>query len=177
MARVAGGREVLAKAKELLGKAKTADELRQAQAVILPLEFGYTLEHTARIIGVSTGYAGRLRSAFIRHGGVKKSKPHGGRRRENMNRKQEADFLAPFFEKAATGGILVIGEIKQALDERLGRHTARASVYNLLHRHGWRKLAPDRRHPKTDIMAQEAWKKNSRSLSPESKKSGRKKNP
>jgi transposase len=175
MARVAGGKEALVKAKELLAKAKTADELRHAQAVVLPLEFGYTLEHTARIIGVSAGYAGRLRAAFIRHGGVKKLKPHGGRRRENMTKKEEADFLAPFFEKAATGGILVVGEIKQALDERLGRHTALASAYNLLHRHGWRKLAPDRRHPKADIMAQEAWKKNSPNSSPESRKSGRKK--
>jgi Winged helix-turn helix len=31
-----------------------------------------------------------------------------------------------------------------------------------LHRHGWRKLAPDKRHPKSDPQAQEEWKKNSR---------------
>jgi transposase len=176
MARVAQGREVLAMAKELLVKARTVDELRHAQAVVLPLEFGYTLEHTAEIIGVSAGYASRLRSKFIRQGGMKTTKkPHGGRRRENMNRVEEAAFLAPFFKKAATGGILVVGEIKQALDERLNRHTALASTYNLLHRHGWRKLAPDRRHPKADQGAQEAWKKNSRSLSPKSRKSGEKK--
>ena len=70
-------------------------------------------------------------------------------------------FLAPFFEKAAAGGILVVTEIKQALDTRLGRKVALASVYNLLHRHGWRKIAPDKRHPKTDVEAQENWKKNS----------------
>lgn len=177
MARIAGGREILLKAKELLTKARTADELRHAQAVILPLEFGYTLEHTAKIIGVSRGYAGRLRSAFIRHGGVEKTQSHGGRRRQNMSRREEADFLAPFFEKAAAGGILIVGEIKEALDERLGRRTALASVYNLLHRHGWRKLAPDRRHPKADMIAQETWKKNSQRSSQRSQKSGKKKNP
>jgi transposase len=75
------------------------------------------------------------------------------------------EFLASFFDKAASGGILVVGEIKKALDERLGRKTALASVYNLLHRHGWRKLAPDKRHPKADAVAQQEWKKNSRNFS------------
>ena len=31
----------------------------------------------------------------------------------------------------------------------------------LLARHGWRKVAPDTRHPKSDPLAQEQWKKNS----------------
>ncbi len=44
MARKAGGWEVLDKSKELLSKAKTAEELRQAQAVYFPLEFGFTME-------------------------------------------------------------------------------------------------------------------------------------
>lgn len=35
-----------------------------------------------------------------------------------------------------------------------------ATTYNLLHRHGWRKLAPDKKHPKADVDAQEEWKKN-----------------
>ena len=77
-----------------------------------------------------------------------------------MTREEEAVFLEPFFEKAKSGGILVVGEIKQALDIRLGRTVALASAYNLLHRHGWRKLAPDKRHPKADVAAQEDWKKN-----------------
>jgi hypothetical protein len=51
-----------------------------------------------------------------------------------MTREEEASFLAPFFEKAKVGGILVVGEIKRALDERLGREVALASAYNLLHR-------------------------------------------
>jgi transposase len=82
-------------------------------------------------------------------------------------------FLAPFFEKAKVGGILVVGEIKRALDERLGRKVALASAYNLLHRHGWRKLAPDKRHPKADVAAQEAWKKNFPTSSSKSTARGR----
>ena len=36
---------------------------------------------------------------------------------------------------------------------------ALSSVYNLLHRHGWQNLAPDKRHPQSDPLAQEEWKK------------------
>ena len=85
---------------------------------------------------------------------------------------EEKEFLTPFFDKAREGGILVVGEIKQALDKRLGRTVALASAYNLLHRHGWRKLAPDKRHPKSNIVVQDDWKKNSPTSLPESAKRG-----
>ena len=76
---------------------------------------------------------------------------------------EEREFLAPFLEQAATGSVLVVGQIKAALDQRLGREVALASAYNLLHRHGWRKLAPDNRHPQSDpLLAQEEWKKTPR---------------
>ncbi len=161
MARAASGVEVLKHAKAFVVQAKTADQLRQAQAVLLPLEFGLSLEQTAQAIGVSVGWACQLRRRFIHQGGkaeVDRAKP-GGRRRENMTREAEVEFLEPFFEKAKVGGILVVGEIKQALDKRLGRRIALASAYNLLHRHGWRKLAPDKRHLQAEVAAQEDWKK------------------
>ena len=71
-------------------------------------------------------------------------------------------LLAPFFEKAKEGGILVVGEIKRAMDVRLGRKVTLASAYNLLHRHGWRKLVPDKQHPQANVAAQEHWKKTPR---------------
>jgi len=162
MARPASGRKFLAEAKELLAKAKTAEELRQAQALILPLEYGFSIKQVAAIIGTSHGWACQLRTRFIRNAGKPLPPRRGGRRRENMSIEDETTFLAPFIEKAAKGGILVVGEIKQALDVHLGREVALASVYNLLHRHNWRKLAPDKKHPQVDLAAQDEWKKNSR---------------
>jgi transposase len=163
MARTASGIEVLKQAKALVLQAKTADQLRQAQAVLLPLEFGLSLKQTAQAIGVSVGWTCQLRRRFIRRGG--KAEAHrarmGGRHRENMTREAEAEFLEPFFEKAKTGGILVVSEIKRALDKRLGREVPLASAYNLLHRHGWRKSAPVKRRAKADVPAWEEWKNNS----------------
>ena len=101
------------------------------------------------------------------------NKQRGGRRRSHMSIEEEKAFLLPFFEKAKEGGMLVVSEVKEAMDKQLGRQVALASAYNLLHRHGWRKLAPDKRHPQSDIEIQEAWKKNSLTPLPRSTKHGR----
>ena len=131
MARTARGQEVLVAAREALKQAHTVAELRQAQAVLLPLEFGFSLEQVAMVTGISKGWVCQLRNRFIRLAGapdLDKRKP-GGRRHENMSREEEAAFLAPFFEKAAQGGILVVREIKQALDAHLGRTVPLSTVY------------------------------------------------
>src|SRR5664280_2540245 len=177
MGRRSGGQDLLAKAS--LSKAKTIEGLRKLQAVVLPLEFGLTLEQTAQATGVSVGWVSQLRNRFIREGGsFDDDRPkRGGRYRQNMNREEEERFLAPFLEKASSGGILVVSEIKEALDRRLGREVALSSTYNLLHRHNWRKLAPDKRHPQSDIQVQDNWKKNSWTHLPKSAKIGRKKAP
>lgn len=175
MARKARGQDVLEVAKAQLSKAKTADALRQAQAVVFPLAYGMSLERTAEAIGVSAGWASQLRNRFIKEGkGIDADQPpRGGRRRENMSIEEEKEFLLPFFEKARAGGILVVSDIKDALDKRLRRRAALASAYNLLHRHGWRKLAPDKRHPQSDVECQEAWKKNFPTSLRKSKNPGR----
>ncbi len=51
-ARPASGAEHIEAAKELLHAARTAAWLRQAQAVLLPLEWGLSLEQTACAIGI-----------------------------------------------------------------------------------------------------------------------------
>ncbi len=160
MARTAGGHQFINKAKELLTTARTVQELRQAQAVVLPLEYNMSLDQASSIIGVSKGWVCQLRTDFIRNSGnIEQKVSRGGRYRENMSLKEESEFLSPFIEKAKDGGILVVAEIKEALETRLGRRIALASAYNLLHRHDWRKLVPDKRHPKSDPEAQEAFKK------------------
>jgi hypothetical protein len=61
MARTPRGKQVLEKAKELLSKARTVEKLSQARAVILPLDHGFSMEHTGAVIGVPKGWASHLR--------------------------------------------------------------------------------------------------------------------
>jgi len=70
-------------------------------------------------------------------------------------------MLGPFLDEAKKGGILIVSPIKSAYEQTVGREVPDSTVYRMLARHGWRKLAPDKRHPKTDPLAQEAFKKNS----------------
>lgn len=145
MGRPPSGLEVLERAKECLTQARTVEEFRQAQAVLLPLEYGLTMHQVAEVTGVSIGWACQLRTRFIREGKLNApsrrvitEKP----RRQHLSWDEETKFLAPFLEPARTGGVVVVRAIKPALEARLGRSVALATVYNLLHRHGWRKLAP-----------------------------------
>lgn len=171
-----GDEEVLKRAREAIATAQTVEQLRQAQAVLLPLDYTMSLADTAQVIGVSQSWVCQLRRRFMRGhvAGAPDAPKPGGRKRQNMSLEEEREFLAPFFEQAATGGVLVVGQIKAALDKRLGREVALASAYNLLHRHGWRKLAPDKRHPQSDPVAQQEWKKNSPQRLPLSAKTGHK---
>jgi transposase len=160
MARKAKGFEVLDMAKAIVKTTDVADDLRVCQAVILPLEYGLSTAETAAVIGRSIRWTTYVRNRFIKAKGLGDKPERGGRHQANLTKEEEREFLAPFFEKAKSGGILVVNDIYKALKERLGRHVALASAYNLLHRNGWRKLAPDKRNIASDAKAQENWKKN-----------------
>lgn len=159
MARTASGSEVLEQAQQALREAKTVEELRQAQAVVLPLLLGLSIEQTAAALGVLVGWACQLRRRFITAGHlVRRTRPAQGPR-AYLSRVEEEALLEPFVERARQGQIVVAAEIRAALERRLGKCTAPSTVYNLLHRHGWRKLAPDRVHPQGNPPAQRRWKK------------------
>ena len=163
MARTAKGLEAVEQARAAIAAATTVEQLRQAQAVVLPLEHGLSLEATARMIGLSVGWTSRLRNAFLRGEvvGDGSTPARGGRHHANFTPEQERELLKPVLDRARTGGVLVVPDLKPILEAALGRPMALSTVYNLLHRHGWRKLAPDKQHPQSDAQAQQDWKKNS----------------
>lgn len=157
------------RAREVVRKAKVITELRQALAILLPADCGCTLEKTAAVLGVSRAAVPRLQAGFRER--FLSSSPiawkgygWGGRRRALMSIEQEREFLKPWAEQAEKGQILVVSPIRAALAQRIGHTVAATVVYRLLDRHGWRKLAPDTRHPKSDPEIQEAWKKNFRRI-------------
>lgn len=85
----------------------------------------------------------------------------GGRRRSYLSLEQEAAFLEPFKQKALTGQIATTGEIKKALEKRVGHKVHKSTVYRLLKRQGWRKVVPRPFHVQAKKEEQEAFKKNS----------------
>jgi transposase len=87
----------------------------------------------------------------------------GGRRKAMMSKEEEKAFLAPFFQRAETGRIATAGEIREALENRVGHAVHETSVYRFLKRNGWRKVKPRPYHVQADAQAQEDFKKNSQS--------------
>ncbi|MEP6588060.1 MAG: winged helix-turn-helix domain-containing protein [Polaromonas sp.] len=174
MARIARGNEAVDSALQVIASAATVEQLRQAQAVVLPLCCAMSLAQTAQVTGLSVGWVSKLRNRYLQGQRVGDGSvpARGGRRRQNFTLEQEAEVLKPFLEQAGQGAILVVGQIKPQIEAALGRPMALSSVYALLHRHNWRKLAPDKRHPQSDPLAQEAWKKNSPKRSRTSAKPG-----
>ena len=154
--------ELVQKARSVVAQTTDLQELREAQSILLPSLHGTTLEETASLLGVSRASVHRLQTRFRQKSqGTYVCKPHGGRRRVHMSWEEEQAFLAPWAERAKEGGVLVVSVMRADLSQRLGRPVAASVLYRLLARHGWRKVAPDTRHPKADPALQEDWKKNS----------------
>ena len=153
---------LVARARQVVARTTDVEQLRAAQAVLLPAMASATLEQTAAILGVGRATVARLQQRFRQSAHPRATRPPrwGGRRKALLSPEQEAEFLAPWAEQAKAAGVLVLSPIRAALAQRLGRPVAASVVWRLLARHGWRKVAPDTRHPKSDPAAQEAWKKN-----------------
>ena len=61
---------------------------------------------------------------------------------------EEVALLRPFMEKAEKGQILEVSEITKAYEEAIGRELNRSShIYQVLKRHGMRKVMPRSQHP------------------------------
>lgn len=164
MARPASGKDQIEAAKTSLKNASTADQLRAAQSVLLPLELGLTLAQTAKAIGRSVGATCRMRTTFcaVVTGQRVPAQPKTAlRNRAKATLEQEAAVLDKVLHDAHLGGVVVIPRLKPLIEKELGKTMALSGVYRMLHRHNWRKLAPDTQHPKGDAEARQAWKKNS----------------
>ena len=168
MARPARGHEFVEAAITQAAQAKTISELRMAQALLLPLTCGLSLDETGVALGLSKSWTLRLRKRFgrIQSGQEQPKTKQGLRNRARLTLEEEAAILAPFLEQAKQGGVIVVPPLRAKLEAAVGRPLAVSTVYAMLHRHGWRQLAPDTQHPPSDPVAQEAWKKNSPTRSP-----------
>jgi len=138
------------------------EEYQRVQAVWLRMKLGLQASEIAKILGMHTGSVWRIHSRFFREGtSIFRSEPHGGRYRENLSLSEEKKFLSPFTENASKSGVLVVSGIKLAYEKALGHKVPKSTVYRMLERHGWRKLAPRPCHPKSDAEAQKTFKKTS----------------
>ena len=95
------------------------EELRAAQAVLLPAVMNTTLTETAGLLGVGRATVARLQSKFRQSAkrilSGDKQRNWGGRRNALLTWAEEEEFLAPWLEQASAGGLLVVSPLRAAL--------------------------------------------------------------
>lgn len=158
-----GSHEVLA---ALLREVNTTAEFQRVQAVWLRVTLELSDEQIAQAVGLSANTVRCLGSRFRRQGtSALAGAGRGGRRHENLTVAQEQELLQPFLEPAGRGHLLQVSPIKTAYERAVGHPVPPSTIYRLLGRHGWRKLAPRPRHPKAVGARQPAFKKTPRTRS------------
>jgi len=155
----------------LLKEARGKAEYQRVLCLWLRAALGMSAPEVALALGWNPGTVRVLQARFFKEGeSILKGVGQGGRRRQNLSLAQEGALLGVFLAEAARGGILQVSEVRARYQELVGHAVPKSTIYRLLARHGWRKVAPRPRHPKADVARQEEFKKNSR---PSSGKKGR----
>ena len=154
--------EIVAKQKEeiasALKTAKSKEEYQRALCLWLRAEQAIGSRQIAKMLGMSFGGVRNIHSKYLRKGGkILTNVPIGGRLHAKLSLAEEKEFLLPFEKEAEKSGILVVSKIQKAYEEHFGSKVPASTVYRLLARHGWCKIAPRPAHPKADIAAQETF--------------------
>jgi len=157
---IASDKATIARLAERLKQADSHSQYQRIQCVLIRATLGSSAAQIAQLLGWSTATVHVIHSRWAKEGdALFELRRRGGRRHQHLSAEQEAQVLAPFIERASTGGMLKVAEIQQAYEQQVGKPVAPSTIYRLLDRHGWRKLVPRPRHPKADIAAQAAFKK------------------
>jgi transposase len=123
---------------------------------VLQRESGMTEPAIAEAMAVSLS---TVKRALAYDGlGIKalKRMPIGGRQRENMTLTEEKALLACFAKAPGQAKVLNIHDLKAAYEQTIGHPTSNCTIYDLLARHGWRKLMPRPFHPERIALTMQA---------------------
>jgi len=144
----------------MLSEAKSKDEFRRIQVMYLRVKFGMSAVEVAAATNYSVSHVTQIQCRYFRRG-LQALKPEkkGGRYRCRVSLEEERAFIERHRREAEAGGILTVGELRQAFEEELGVSLSSSAFYALLVRHNWRKVAPRKKHPQQDAEAMEAFKK------------------
>ena len=88
-------------------------------------------------------------------------KSKGGRRRSLLSLDDEAILFASLEIMASKGQIKTANDIRKMVEAKTGKSVSDDYLWDLLHRHGWKKKMPRPHHPKRSLEEQADFKKNS----------------
>jgi|SRR5208337_252545 transposase len=143
-----------------LKQAKTRAEFQSVQCLWLRASLKLSADQVAIAIGWHPNSVRKLQARYFKEGeAALKRGGKGGRYFQNLTLEEERQLLQEFLAQYERGGILEVSRVKAAYEQALDRKVPKSTVYRMLARHGWRKVVPRPRHPKSDAATQAAFKK------------------
>ena len=141
-------------------QAKTKAEFQSVQCLWLRASLKLSADQVATAIGWHPNSVRKLQARYFKEGDAAlKRGGKGGRYYQNLTLEEERQLLQEFLAQSERGGILAVSRVQAAYEQALGRKVPKSTVYRMLARHGWRKVVPRPRHPKSDAVTQTAFKK------------------
>jgi transposase len=142
-------------------KNKNKNVEKRIKALLLHAE-GKKRKEIAEKTDFAKSYISELVSKYCNNGlsTIIESK-YGGNNR-NMSYAEEEALLGSFIKAVEAGQMIEVSQIKRAYEKAIGRslENNHGQIYQVLHRHGWRKVMPRSKHPnKASEEAIEASKK------------------
>ena len=154
-------KEQMAEIEKARTKNKDKNVEKRLKALLLHAE-GKRRGEIAEQTGFAKTYISELVSKYCKKGIETVVENHYPGNHRNLSIAEEETLLEPFKKAAAAGQIVEVNEIKRAYEKAIGRslENHHGQIYNVLHRHGWRKVMPRSKHPnKASEEAIEASKK------------------
>jgi transposase len=150
---------------ELMQTSKDRQQFQRWQVISLMSSQKYKSDEVADIVGVSKGTVYQWLHLYNHKGPEAYTlQGRGGRTGGLMTWEEEELLLKEISEQAGKGLLVIAQPIRKYVEKKLGLPVSKDYAYDLLYRHGWRKVAPRSEHPKVKKEQQEEFKKNCPSL-------------
>jgi transposase len=147
--------------KELLQQAASVADQRRIEAVLMRALDASPPERIAEVSGLNVTAVRVIHSRLLREGeaGLVGRPGRGGKRRSLLTGPQAEQLLARLAASAARGELVEAGAFRRDCGSLVVYKVAASTVYRLLSRAGWRKIAPRPSHPRKDPVAEASLKK------------------
>jgi transposase len=135
-------------------------DTRLRMQMVVMREAGMTQPAIAKLTGKSLSTVNRAHMAYAQGGRMALKHQHtGGRINQHMSVAEEKAWLARVAQGAGAGAMLNIHDVQAAYQQAIGHKTSTSTSDALIHRPGWRQLAPRPYHPAQRIKKQRRCKK------------------
>lgn len=147
--------------KERMLSSESRQQFQRWQVIYITVTKRLKAEEVGELVGVCAGTVHQWVHQYNHKGpDVLILQGRGGRRRELLSWNEEEELREELRERGERGAIVIAKTIREYAAKKLGTEVSKDYAYDLLHRHGWRKIEPRPRHPKSDSETQEEFKKN-----------------